>query len=943
MEFLSSINIPGLAFFNRNVDGVMIEEDLQSQELPRQINAVKQVIAFMTLGKDMSMHYNDVANLVATTNIQLKKLVYLYLMQNSRTQPEKAVLQAGTFSHDTNHESPLIRGFALRTMSSMQVGAMVEFLKAPILRCLRDSDPYVRRTAVFASLKLQIIAPQAFTESGVCVALVELLSDPIASVVASVVAVCTELVRNNGPTLVAAALFQKQNTMLAALEDCTEWQQHYLLEGISLLLASNPQAPSSLSLEDAEILVSRVLPLLSSANAAVVSSSSRIVVLFLQQFLPNVNGTLSPMKLAQLEAKFAPRIVQPMMSLCMAARFELRYIAMRHVLLLIQIPRLRDAFAPFVNSFFVKYDDAVYVKLEKLGILSFLVNRNNWEMILAELVEYATEVDVEFVCKAVRCIGLVAIKVESAAGACVEHLVKLIDTKIGHVVQETAVVVQMILRQYHDRFDGIIVALCNALNVLDNAESKAAVAWVVGEFADRVANAPAVLSLFFENLAEESTSVQLAVLTAVMKSYLTCSDVSQVELKKMLEDCLSITTRSQHPDVRDRSFFYWRLLLADTRIAKDVILAAKPPMTDFSLMDKTTLSELLCEYGAVSTVLHTPLRILKGLQSHQDVNMYGEEEGEFVEVAPVTSSLKESSNVLNDTGNDITTIAAASPVVKNSPMTLGSNNHQLTAGRVPGEDANLTFTVVLPTSAGNGVEIAMAWSQHGSLPIVHFRFRLAAKSSTAPGQGNGPTQSASNNSDDASRATMVRILMIQLNVNMFGLGIAQEVPVKELHAGEVVPFSLAVNCNNGKKPVRDVQVAVKVDPLGVLFFNAPPVPPQLLLLPATSGGVDTNAYVAAFKALQPSWSLPPALAGKYVSSAAKLSANTLRLHHITLVHQKEIPTKVGFHLFCETVARQKVYLELTVKDWVVSTMVVRCTDDNISHIMGEHFLEVITR
>lgn len=49
--------------------------------------------------------------------------------------------------------------------------------------------------------------------------------------------------------------------------------------------------------------------------------------------------------------------------------------------------------------FFCKYNDPIYVKLEKLDIMIALANERNIDQVLLELKEYATEVDVDFVRK----------------------------------------------------------------------------------------------------------------------------------------------------------------------------------------------------------------------------------------------------------------------------------------------------------------------------------------------------------------------------------------------------------------------------------------------------------------------------------------------------------------------------------------------------------------
>lgn len=56
---------------------------------------------------------------------------------------------------------------------------------------------------------------------------------------------------------------------------------------------------------------------------------------------------------------------------------------------------------------------------------------------------YASEVDVDFVRKAIKAIGQTAIKIESAAGRCVQLLLDLIQTRVAYVVQEGVVVIKV--------------------------------------------------------------------------------------------------------------------------------------------------------------------------------------------------------------------------------------------------------------------------------------------------------------------------------------------------------------------------------------------------------------------------------------------------------------------------------------------------------------------
>ena len=60
-----------------------------------------------------------------------------------------------------------------------------------------------------------------------------------------------------------------------------------------------------------------------------------------------------------------------------------------------------------------------------------------------EFKEYAQEVDIDFVRKAVNAIGRVAIKLDSTADRCVNVLLDLIKLKVNYVVQEAVIVIKV--------------------------------------------------------------------------------------------------------------------------------------------------------------------------------------------------------------------------------------------------------------------------------------------------------------------------------------------------------------------------------------------------------------------------------------------------------------------------------------------------------------------
>lgn len=161
----------------------------------------------------------------------------------------------------------------------------------------------------------------------------------------------------------------------------------------------------------------RITPRLAHANAAVVLSAVKVLMKYMeivtdQEFVSVLTRKLAP----------------PLVTL-LSSEPEVQYVALRNINLIVQ--KRPDILKHEMKVFFVKYNDPIYVKLEKLDIMIRLASQANIAQVLSELKEYATEVDVDFVRKAVRAIGRCAIKVEQSAERCVATLLDLIQTKVS--------------------------------------------------------------------------------------------------------------------------------------------------------------------------------------------------------------------------------------------------------------------------------------------------------------------------------------------------------------------------------------------------------------------------------------------------------------------------------------------------------------------------------
>ena len=98
------------------------------RDMDKKREVIKRVIAYMTLGIDVSKLFSEMIMASATKDHVVKKMVYLYITSYASTNPELSLLAINTLQKDCREEDPVIRGLALRSMASMRVPDLVEYL-----------------------------------------------------------------------------------------------------------------------------------------------------------------------------------------------------------------------------------------------------------------------------------------------------------------------------------------------------------------------------------------------------------------------------------------------------------------------------------------------------------------------------------------------------------------------------------------------------------------------------------------------------------------------------------------------------------------------------------------------------------------------------------------------------------------------------------------------
>lgn len=558
----------------------LVSTEKKDKQHTRKRTVLKKIVANMTMSNDMSSLFPEIIQYMGIPQLEIKKMCFLFLINYARLKPEMAIKSMPVLLQDLRDTNPLVRALALRTMSYIHVRSINVALVEPLKQLLRDGDPYVRKTAAMCVAKLHGHDRTLVDDDPKLISMLrDLIGDSNSTVVANALValmdICdrTENMNLNLNTTLATKL-------VAAMNECSEWSQTYILEA---LMSYVPQERG-----DAEIIAERISPRLQHANASVVLTTIKLI-LYLTNYIPSQDEVNALCK------KMSPPLVT-LLSKCP----ELQFVALRNTELILQ--KAPDVLRNEVQVFFCKYNDPIYVKLAKLEIIVKLANSENITRVLSELQEYATEIDVDFVRKAVRSIGRLAIKIEVSATNCIEVLLDLVATKVTYVVQEATVVIRDIFRRYPNKYESIISTLCENLDSLDEPEAKAAMIWIIGQYADRIDNAEQLLDDFLFTFQEESAEVQLALLTATVKLFIHRPVKGQNLVPKVLKWA---TEDTDNPDVRDRGYMYWRLLSTDSKAAKHIVIGEGRHITlQSDNFDAKVLEELTLNLASLSSVYH---------------------------------------------------------------------------------------------------------------------------------------------------------------------------------------------------------------------------------------------------------------------------------------------------------------------------------------------------
>ena len=163
-QLASALSTMGDAqFWEETISPATIRTSLQNSDpsnpnsTPALLKGMKWLLASISKGRDVSDFYPHVVKLVGAKSLEVRKMVYMYLVQyadHDATTRELSLLSINSFQRGLADHEQLIRGLALRVLSSIRIPDILQIQILGVQKCSKDQSPYVRKCAANALAKL---------------------------------------------------------------------------------------------------------------------------------------------------------------------------------------------------------------------------------------------------------------------------------------------------------------------------------------------------------------------------------------------------------------------------------------------------------------------------------------------------------------------------------------------------------------------------------------------------------------------------------------------------------------------------------------------------------------------------------------------------------------------------------------------------------------------
>lgn len=571
-------------------------------------------------------YFSSVVKNVVSPNIEIKKLVYIYILHYAESEPDLALLSINTIQRSLTDQNPQVRAMALRVMSGIRVPVISQIVSLAIKRGCGDMSPHVRKAAALAIPKCFKLDPNTLPQLLDYLSI--LLGDKqyyvVGSAVTAFLEICPERID---------LVHKHYRALVRKLVDMDEWGQLALIRLMTLYARKcfprrtirvrkieskgfyeddSPETDEVAAGEEKQLLDPDLELFLKACKPLLYSRNSAVVVAVVRSFLHL--GT----------PEYLDSAIGPLVALLRSPQ-DLHQIVLYNIVSVCLVHPV--AFVPYTSHFFIRSSDAPDTWRLKIELLTLVFPHSDSQLkglILSELEHFTKASDNGLVRESVRAIGRCAQSDSRTSSRCLNLLLKQTSSADGNLVAEALTVIRHLIQQDPSSHIATVIKLARNLDTMTNPEARASIIWLVGEFAgtggeDNIA--PDVLRILAQGFADEPETVKLQVVLLAAKVYVhhlnrTPPPASPAQLAEVYEsgngdsaaaeqtnlngDDQSVdqeaSSKPEHPiavlwryilllarydtsyDLRDRTRLY-KALLADpssTQLGSLMLLAPKP-------------------------------------------------------------------------------------------------------------------------------------------------------------------------------------------------------------------------------------------------------------------------------------------------------------------------------------------------------------------------------
>lgn len=498
-----------------------------------------QIMKLHVSGIDCGLLLPGMLKLLAHPDLATKKAVYqmiaLYAIQN----PELSLLAVNTLMQECSDSNPLVRGLALKTLTSLNHESFVEYCLRGINMGLKDQSVYVRRVASCCCARVYQQNVDLNQDGQIVHQLYTMLRDSDPIVVVNSVMALEEILSKEGGIVINRNI---ANHLLNNLKDMTPWGQCYIL---NVLQKYKPKTQDD------------VFNMLNILDAFLVSNNTAVATACLQLFL----GLIS--SLPHLRPQVFKRYIENIVAALPQGNPELVFHILDHMNA--YRDEIKAELLQRYSIFFCKESDPHYLTKLKLNILPHLSSPTNIREILGEVFLHTSSSSQEISLHALKAV-MVFFKCDATISPMlIKKLKQLIDSDTPHVLSNIFQVLRSFDFNEIESGSEIIAKIASKHKKLEDTNGRLAFLAVLSQYGNLLEESPYILEEYVENLPKEMDPV------LKHQTLMTCVHVffhHPAAMQGILGQVLELCFQDSDKSVQCQALLYYRLLSNDVEHAK---------------------------------------------------------------------------------------------------------------------------------------------------------------------------------------------------------------------------------------------------------------------------------------------------------------------------------------------------------------------------------------